>query len=256
MNLEDIFQELTYGELSQLAVGGRDQDEPEIAEQDRPQIIRHISTALTAIYKRFRLREKQVWVQLTEGKSGYVLDSKFRIANTQSSEPLKYLVDTEFDTFDDSLLKVEDVKAFRTEMDLPISHQTPYVSLKLNETDHPYSVRTPSLKTLLMPDQFGPHVKTLSQVLVTYRANHPPLDRELGFYAPMEVPIELPVTHLQALLFHVASRILNPTGMVDEFNAGNTWYAKYEGEVKRLAEENIQIDHMQDNTNFERQGFV
>ena len=256
MTLDDIFQELTYGELSQLAVGGRDNEEPAIAEEDRPQIIRHINTALTAIYKRFRLREKQVWVQLTEGKSGYVLDSKFRIANTGSSEPVKYLVDSEFDVFDDSLLKIEQVKAFRTELGLPLSHQTPFIDLKLNEVGDQYSVRTPSLKTLLMPDSFGPHAKSLSQVLVIYRACHPPIDQEMGLYAPMEVPIELPSTHLQALLFHVASRIMNPTGMVDEFNAGNTWYAKYEGEVKRLAEENIQIDNMQENTNFERQGFV
>jgi hypothetical protein len=47
---------------------------------------------------------------------------------------------------------------------------------------------------------------------------------------------------MQALMYFVASRAHNPAGMSNEFHAGNTWYAKYEGECMRLKLENYEID--------------
>ncbi len=258
MNLQDIFDELTYGELSQLAGGGRYDTAtsvPEISEDNRPQIIRHINTSLTAIYTRFRLREKSVSVQLTPGKSTYVLDRRFAINNTASNVVLKYLVDSEDDTFDDTLLKVEQVSALRTELGLPEHPVQPYQVLALNEPNNPFSVRTPSLKTLLVPDSYGVTFTNPTTLKVDYRAQHPKIDLTVGISAPSIIDIELPATHLQALLFHVASRIMNPTGMVEEFHSGNSYYAKYEGECARLEMENIQIDSMEKNSNFQRQGF-
>ena len=256
MNLQDIFDELTYGELSQISIGGRENEEPGICEKDRPALIRHINTALTAIYTRFRLSQKELDVLLTPGKSTYVLDRKFLINNTASSAALKYLVDTEDDLFEDSLIKVESVWALREELGMRELKNQPYQELILNEQNNPYSVRTPSIKTLLVPDHFDHEDHVLSRLRVKYRARHKPIDLNVGASAPLAIEIELPATHLQALLFHVASRIMNPSGMIEEFNAGNTWYAKYEGEAARLELENVQVDNMQSNNNFSRQGFV
>lgn len=259
MTLQDLFDELTYGELSQLATGGRYPDDPdsdpEIPEKDRPGIIRHINTALTAIYTRFRLHEKTVFVQLTPGKLSYVLDKQFVISNTSSGAPLKYLVDSEDDRFDNSLIKVEKVSVLRTALGFPEDPRRQYQVLDLNQPTNPYAIRTPSLKTLLVPEDFGLQTDEPVKLKVDYRARHPTIDFDLAVAAPIAVEIELPATHLQALLFHVASRIMNPTGMVEEFHSGNSWYAKYEGECARLESEGVQIDNHGENTNFQRQGF-
>lgn len=256
MTLQDIFDELTYGELSQLAVGGRDSAEPEIAEEDRPGLVRHVGTALTAIYTRFRLREKSVFVQMVPGKTTYVLHQKFLINNTTSDEPVKFLLDSEDDVFDGSLLKVESVNALAAELDVAQRGDDPYVALPLNEVGNFRSVRTPSTLILQIPDYYHTEQDQPLKLRVDYRAVHPPLDIPLAVAAPIAVEIELPDAYLQALLYNVASRIMNPVGMSEEFHSGNSYYAKYENECARLELENVQIDNMQANTNFERQGFV
>ena len=247
MNLQDIFDELTYGELSQLAIGGKDNVERGICEDDRIIIIKHVKTALTALYNRFRLREKSVEIMVSEGKNSYVLHQDFAVSNLSSGAATKYLLDTDDDKFDGSLIKIEEVCG---------SWDNKYERLPLNDVGNAYSVRTPSNRTLLLPATYMQHAIPPDKVRVDYRANHPPIDSDLAIAAPMAVEIELPVTHLQALLFHIASRIMNPTGMIEEFHSGNTYYAKYEGECARLEVENNQIDNMANrNSNFDRQGF-
>ena len=257
MTLQDLFDELTYGELSQLAIGGRlDSGEPEISEADREGLILHINSALTALYSRFRLREKSVRVELTQDKSTYVLHSRFSRRNTRSTELVKYLIDTGDDEFDDQVLKIESVEALRAELNMPEHPSKLWHVLQLNEAMNPYAVRTPSPNTLLIPDSFGPDKVTPKTLRVNYRANHPPIDKYRGVAAPTAVTIELPKTHWQALLFLVASRVTNPSGMNQEFHAGNSWYAKYDSECKTLENQNMQIDNMGQTTHFERQGFV
>ena len=255
MTLEDIFMELTYGELSQLVVGGRENEEPGITEEDRPQIIRHVSTALTAIFTRFRLLERQTYIQLVDGKSHYIMDPKFVVGAPISGDYSQYIIDTENEPFEDSLIKIEDVFALSEQLGLPVQKNNPWRPLLLNVQGNPYSLRTSSLKTLVVPDQFGYELNKPKMLMVKYQSNHPPIDMDLAIAAPIAVPIMLPTTHLQALLFHVASRISNPIGMVEEFNSGNNYYAKYESEAQRLEMENIEIDNQGPNTNFERQGF-
>lgn len=256
MTLQDIFDDLAFGELSQLAIGGADSGTPtdieQICEKDRPALIKHINLGLNALYRRFRLAEKSVVIILQENKSSYVLDSRFAITNTQSNEPVKYLLDVN-DEFDDTLLKVEEVQGFVS----PVGavDRSGWIPLKLNATNNPHSLRTPSMKTLIVPDDFGMQTPP-EKILVKYRASHPKIDVNLGTYAAMEQIIELPSTHLAALLYFVASRVMNPVGMVEEFHSGNSYYAKYDAECRQLEGENFQIDDMEENSNFHRQGFI
>jgi len=249
MTLQDIFDDLAFGELSQLAVGSQNRDipstDPQICESDRPGIIRHINLGLNALYKRFRLAEKSVEILLQENKSSYILNSRFAQTNIGSNEPVKYLLDSD-DTFDDTLLKVEDVYAWMGDC---------WKLLQLNETNNPTSLRTPTMFTLVVPDDYGLQVVP-EKLKVKYRAAHRMLDPQIATYSAMEEIIDLPSTHLPALLYYVASRIMNPVGMIEEFHSGNSYYAKYEAECQRLEGENFQIDDQEMNSNFCRQGFI
>ena len=91
---------------------------------------------------------------------------------------------------------------------------------------------------------------------VVYRANHPKLVESGGGINPEAIELELPYSHLEALLYFVASRVHNPMGMANEFHSGNSWAAKYEAECMKLQQQNLEIDEGNDNDRLGRNGWV
>jgi len=249
MNLQDIFDDLTYGELSQLYMGG-DESTGGIREADKPRIISHTKRGLTALYKRFRLKENEVTINLQSTVYTYRLHSDFAVSNTDSTEAVKYLDDA-VDAFTDRVLKVEEV--------FDITDPDNILDLLLNKRNDPCSIRTPKATVLQIPeilidkDGTEPVATTLR---VVYRANHPKIDPILGQYVSFTEELELPEAFNQALLYFIASNIMNPVGMANEFHAGNSYYAKYENECMRLEADNYQIDNIGYETKFQDRGFV
>lgn len=220
MKLSEIFNHLTYGELSQLSLGGTVNGE--IPEAKYLALISSINLGLTALHTRFYLKEGQ----------------------------LKFVVSGKGATYDlerDDILKIEQV--FTEER-----HE-----LGVNDYTDPYTCLTPTLRSLTIPEVMvtkGPDLpeELITDVLrVVYRANHPviPYDLDPGLYE-----VVLPYSHLQALLYFVASRHHNPIGMINEFHSGNSWAAKYEMECTRLELKNIQIDQGQSSARLLKGGWV
>lgn len=212
--------QLTYGELSQVHIGGLEQGE--IKEKNYDSVISHINVGLTALHKRFFLREGEIEFELsTDG--------------------------TVYDLQRDDIHKIEKVltdKGFE---------------LSLNNATDSYSCYTPSMGTLRVPDAFVYAQETLpdnlktSTIKVVYRANHP----LIGYVSdPENYIVALPYSHLEALLYFVASRVHNPIGLVNEFNAGNNYAAKYEMECARLEGQGMYIEVQQDNSKLSQKGFV
>ena len=254
MTLNDIFQHLTYGELSQVAQGGASNpviyegEAPQMNESQRAQNTGHIELALTALYKRFLLRRKTVTVLLQPGQSVYILDQRFTVSSTTSSELIRYLSDAN-DPMDAEVMKIEEVHA------VGINGLEPFdMPASLNDHTKPGSVLTTGMNILTVPDAF-PCETQPTTLRVVYRSAHPKINTDNAVYAPEVEPIELPSTHLQALLYYVASRVMNPVGMVEEFHSGNSYMAKYEAEAKRLEGENMQIEDVSDNPHWERNEF-
>ena len=84
----------------------------------------------------------------------------------------------------------------------------------------------------------------------------PKLNPDMGSFNPETIELELPESHLEALLLFVASRANTPLGMVNEFNAGNNYASKFEMECARLEQFNMQIDHSTSNHRLIRNGWV
>jgi hypothetical protein len=246
MNLHEVFDQLSYGELSQLYIGGLE-GSTGIRNVDRVQVTNHIQLGLTAIYKRFRLLEGILTLNLQTDVTDYVITKDFIASNTYSIEAVKYLTDDPVFPYENNLLKIEEVKD-----DLG-THQD------INNKDNIYSLMTRSPTHLHVPSGIvtltyrDPVITTLTLV---YRANHPLIDIELAQLSPDEVVLRLPDAYLQALLYYVASRAHNPAGMSNEFHAGNSWYAKYESECLKLEAQNYQADNTNLSTQFERRGFI
>jgi hypothetical protein len=238
MTLQDIFDALTFGELSQLSIGGGEAGV--IAEANYPKVVSHIGLGLTALYKRFRLKSGRVVIKLQPGRITY---------NLNSNEDVYFVTEAFADEFADDILKIEQV------------YTADGAELVLNDWTNEHSCHTMSSRVLRLPMDLTGHSGDVPEgmrtdtLLVAYRANHPAITIGASFN-PSRVEMELPDSHLEALLLYVASRANNPIGMTNEFHAGNSYYTKYLSACTDLETENLQIDNGGQNTRLRRNGWV
>lgn len=223
MKLREIFDQLTYGELSQLSIGGGEAGE--IAESDWPKLVAHVNLGLNALYRRFLLKIGTTTLPLIADQEYYTLTPT-------------------------DLLKVETIR----------TPEECYFTV--NDSNDPYSIHTITMHKLMVPlDVVNQAVDLPSslktdELIISYRAAHPKITIGLGYFDPERVEVELPESHLEALLYFVASRIHNPVGMTNEFHTGNNYAAKYEMACQLLEQQNIRIDQQASNTRLERNGWV
>ena len=227
MQLSEIFEQLTYGDLKQLSVGGY--DDGGIQVEHFPEVISHINLGLTALYARFPLSEKEVTIKQFVGMTDYVLDTKYSVSKNDPTVVNKYIIDTVLDPFLDDILRIEG--AFDEEG----------TEIPLNAPDNEKSIFTPTFDSVQIPFP----VATNSTFLV-YRANHAPIP--LNTTVPATVRVDLPRVLVEALLAYVASRVHG--GRTGETAAGEsmTSLAKYKRICANVEDKNL-LRNAASNTN-------
>lgn len=234
MKLSKIFELLTQGELSQVFVGGTESGQ--ILEKSYRSMGNNVFLGLTALYKRFNLKFNTLEVQLMPGIYTYPLLQKFAVNDQYSKEPVRFILDSPVDKFKGDILKVWGVQTDKGN------------GLVMNDYMDGLAVETPSLNVIRMPMAIVDKERDLNdyyktdRVRVTYVANHKQFVPDVGYFDPQLTEIELPDSHVQALLYYIASRVNNPIGMAAEFNAGNNWAARYEAECNLLEARGNQVD--------------
>lgn len=257
MKLSDIFDSLTYGELSQIALGGA--TENGINEHNYTRILTHINLGLTELHKRFLLKQREVTLQLSPDRLMYVLDKTYAKANRESYSKTKYILDSSDSPFQDDVLKIERVfDSFGNELGLNseagrlcVREGTSTLGVPAYPRNEVPRVFTPSYNTLRVPAT----VKGDS-LTVVYRANHPQIVNEVGYFELDTVTVDLPMSHLEPLLYYVASRVLNPVGMSQEFHEGNNYAAKFEQSCTQLMLQDMEVDSGEDTYPLTRNGWV
>lgn len=244
MNLETIFDQLELGELAQISLTERVNGE--LPASSKKSLATHINMALTALHKRFLLKEEAVTIALQPGQYAYVLSSRFAESNTRSDVDVKYILDLD-DPFKDTVLSIHAVTDDLGD-DLLLDHPTRIESLK----------RT-SYRTIVLPaksDRFKHPLDYSETMTVIYQANHRQLtDMDLVYPANM-IDIDLPETHLEPLVYYVASRVMNPIGLNEEFHAGNNYAAKYEESCRQLEDQGFGMSAPGQDHQFSRGGWV
>jgi hypothetical protein len=187
MKLSEFLELLQYGELANLSMSGGIGDTKGIRVNDYPAIISHINLALTDLHTKFSLNEREVTIQQRETITDYILDSKFAISNSDSTEPSKYILDSIYNKFTDDILRVNAVYDEIGE-ELPVNDENRVMSVFLS-----------SPKVLQIP---YPNNENL--IVVSYRANHAKLSTQVP---DLDAEIELPAFAVEALLSYVASRV-------------------------------------------------
>lgn len=248
MKLSEIFRQLSYGELSQLNIGGSGSGV--IADADYDRLVGCINLGLTALHTRFPLKRKQLTLQVVPGQEVYYLKPEFTVSSDTSDEPVRYILDSVDDPFLEDVLKVE---ALFTAVGY---------ELVLNSRGNAYSAFTPAHGVITLPSVIhSPTGDTESQyltdtVVVDYRANHEYLPAGVGMYLADNVEVDLPYQYLQALLYFVASRLHSPMGMVNEMHMGNSFATRYELACQELERYNVGVDQMGNMNKFSNRGWV
>lgn len=227
MKLIDIYNQLATGELREMAIatGTIANNDMAVPVTNYAKLLPSVTLGLTELHKRFSLKEATTYLALVNGTAIYAL------------APLN-----------DDILKVE--RTYGTYL------ATRY-EIPLNIVDDVTSIRTTSYNTLAVPTSstYAPWLLETSEIEVVYRADHPKIKSHLANAAPEITEILLPSTHLEALLYYVASRQTNPGGMANEFHEGNNYWQRFEAACARLKVDNLELDTTTYSTKFQDRGF-
>lgn len=221
MKLDTILKQLSFGELSQLSIG--EMVDGEWPEENRDKLVLHINAALTAIHKRFFLKEKREVVPLVADTFEYSLTAT-------------------------DLIQVEQLLDADGE------------EVPLNVAGSALAVAMPTYRTLRLPPRVEANadkhpLDTTASLTAVYRATTQITPKDL-YYPPSMVEVDLPEVYLEPLLFYVASRLQAPVGMDGQQIVSNNYTQKYEMACRQLEDQGFTVSTTEQETGFERNGWV
>lgn len=240
MKLSEIFEHLQFGELSNLGLVNKETGI--IPEALYPKVLSSVNLGLLELHKRFVLKKGIFRIQLQGGQTMYPLKSMYQVGNKAPAGTVQFILNDGV-KFGDDLLKVEKVTTDKG------------CELGLNDTTHALSVSTPQDNLLyvsgFLQRKLAPEILT-----VEYRKGISPLKICENSFDQLCVNVELPDTHLMALLYFVASRVHNPIGFSEAtMHEGNNYAAKFEQECLSLDFQNLRVDDVAVNHRAVRNGW-
>lgn len=240
MKLSEIFEHLTYGELSNI--GLVDKETGAIPEANYQKILSSVNLGVLDLHKRFVLKKGLLRIQLVEGRTMYPLKAIHQVGNKAPAGTVQYILDDGL-KFRDDLLKVEKVTTEKG------------FELGLNDQSSTRSVSTPQDNVLYVSSQLQKCLKP-EILTVEYRMTSTPVKICEESFDPLCVEVGLPDTHLMALLYFVASRAHNPIGFTQAtMHEGNNYHDKYEAECQTLIAQNFRVDDVAVNHRAGRNGW-
>ena len=239
ITLDQIFRDLSYGELAQTAIGAFNPEEYESAPDPRhyAKLTSFVNQGLLALYKRFFLSSKEIYIQQYEQIATYVLDSKYAQSNVASAEPIKFIMDSVANPFQDDILKIEEC------------YDEEGNKLFLNDVTEDLSIMTPNFKSIQIP-----YPNEFNTVAVQYRAAHPRIVYSTAL-DPTAEEIMLPLSLYEPLLNFVAYKVMMNTGVDGEAAAIN-YYQMFDQGCKLVEELGLEVQGEPGIWRFDDMGWV
>lgn len=217
MNLNDLYQKLSFGELSNLALAN--EGNGTIKEAAKPRIVNYANEALTRIHTQFLLRENDLVLELYEDVTNYHLIPRF--AQNAGSDPVlearRYIRDLPNEPFLGDVAKV-----------MRVFDQEGYV-LPLNDENKPLSVFTPQPLILQVPSPEEGKV-----LAVQYQALHPKLDKDVP-----EGVLFVPESLMGALTAFIAYKVFSHMNTQDASAKAQEHLSVYTGICQEVREQDI-----------------
>lgn len=184
MRLSEFFDFLTYGELSNLKVGGKDVGG--IYPQHSEEVASYVKQGLTDLHTRFQLRFNEVILDQYDHITMYHLTRNYAQSNSDSTETYKYISDSVDNPFTEDIISIEEI------------FDEDGVELYINNEVQQASVFTPQFNILQIPEPV-----TENSVSILYKANHKEID--LNIKKPSEIDLNIPPSLIRPLALYVAS---------------------------------------------------
>lgn len=233
MLLNDLFERLATGELSQHFMGKTGKILPE----NYPAIINRLNMGLTSLYSYFPISEKEVIVQQFDAVTEYKLNSTYAVSNTESTVPNKWVIDSVDNPFLDDVIRLE-----RAYNELGSS-------IALNDEYDGDSVFTTAWDTVQIPFPVAGNVTVL-----VYRANHVKLSLDAD---PLTTVIEIPPALEEALQAFIASRLFVSLGQATSAGLASYYSNRYQQQVDHVERNNLlQSTEGDSNLKLEQKGFI
>ena len=233
LTLARLFQNMAHGELSNISVGNSTLGN--ISPADYSNLISHVQLGLTALHKRFLLRTGEVVIQQYPDIRKYYLRKKYAQTNAASTEPVKYILDTLGEPFEEDLFKIEQV------------YDELGNEFRINDSTAAFPIYTPAYNCLqLSPSTTNP------TWYVIYRANYPEIAITDNF-DPDEVDLDIPPYIVEALQAYVTARIMTGRShsIFEGVSEGDKYMARYEQLCLEIEIQNLDAD---DNDLYDRAG--
>uniref|UniRef100_A0AB39ACI6 Virion structural protein n=1 Tax=Erwinia phage Fifi051 TaxID=3238787 RepID=A0AB39ACI6_9CAUD len=186
MNVEQLFTNLSYGELSNLSLSA--DGSGSIQEERQPRIILYANEGLLRLYSRFLLLEKDVLIEMVEHITNYHFLKKFTESHHDpESEHYPYIKDLIGEPYEEDMLKILAV------------YNSLGQKVPLNDNERIDSVFTPRDKLLQVPRPIDG-----ASLSVLYQAKHPTLTID-----DLQQEIILPVVLEGALTAYIAYKVFS-----------------------------------------------
>lgn len=240
ITLGDIFDQLSTGELYQVASGGQDYDlcgsgTLGVKPSDYPKLIRHINLGLNNLYTKFPIHEKEVMIAQYPFITRYKLNSKYSESKADPTVTYKYILDTVEDPFMDDVLRV-DAAFDKCGCKVPVNDEA-YCS----------SVFTPTYDEIQIPKPCDGDI-----LFVSYRAKPIKIDPSS---TDLTQEIRIPDSLEEALLFYVASRYHASRANGQELS--NIFLSRYYNRIAEVENRNVfGNDYNTTSTLLDSRGFV
>ena len=207
MKLSQLFSYLTYGELANLKVGGKDWGG--IYPKYSDEVVSYITQGLTALHTRFALKHEEVIIQQFDHITDYYLRTQYAQQSTESTETYKYIMDSAAKPFTGDVLRIEELYDEEGE------------EVPLNDEVHDCSMFTPKydLIQMVQPDSANAYS-------VIYKADHTPIDLKANL--PTAVEVEVPDSIIRPLVLYVSSLAHTAVGSPEGMNTGFAKMQEYE----------------------------
>lgn len=233
MNVTELFRRLSYGELSNLSIGG--EGSGVIPEASRPKLVSYLNTALLRIYSRFVLRESSLVIECQEWITNYHLTKRFAMTSEPCDGVTRYIQDHAADPFQDDVIKVMDV----------LNQEGQRVGL--NDLKSERSVFTPQPNVLQVPQPVQGYFLS-----VLYQARHVPIA-----YTDYEACIEIPAVLEEALQMFMAHLVFFHMNGQDNGIKAAGYLKNYELACGLIVDRDLVNSSVADtNSKFHERGFV
>ena len=238
MTLEEFCSYLTYGEFSQINIGGIEFSN--ISKENYPAITTNINLGLVEIYKRFNIKIDEVNVLVQEGTVRYNLSKNHAVTNPNNTSDVlypKYINDSISHPFDNNILTIYEVED-------PEEALLPY-NLE-NATKTSFLLVEPGV--IKMPSDYAE-----TSFTVKYRATPQKLSTSQEI-DPALIEIPLGDAYTEALLNYTVYKIIN--GIDPRDATGVSYYQKFISSVQEIRSSGLANILNIENTKLESNGWL